>query len=322
MVQDSSTSNGFKIGTAAKMAGISPNTIRTWMRRAYFQASIETESGERILSSEDLKRLKTLKNLIDMGDSIGRIAKLDDDALDRRLGELRSNSDPAFANDIPSLTDLEAAFVSPDGSSRLSAAQPLFWNTLQLNSVESLTEHCREEHRLSIALIEFQNRNQQETEHILNFVSENPEISVVVVFDFLARAHIQELSSANVHLLRWPINSIMIERYLYSMLPSISRNRIQNPTISEPPTKLLTERQLNILCETVPTVACECPRHVSSLVSSLAAFEEYSKNCVNTSPQDEELHRYLHRETARARHIMELALIRLCREDGIELPSP
>lgn len=320
MVHESSTSSGYKIGTAAKMAGISPNTIRTWMRRDYFQASIETESGERILSSEDLRRLKTLKTLIDLGDSIGRIAKLGDAELERRLGELRASSDSNFSNEIPSLVDLEAAFVSPPSSARLSSAVPLFWNTHSFESVSQLAERCKTDNSLSIALIEFQTRNPREKDDILSFVEENPEISVVVVFDFMHRAHLQDLANANVHMLRWPINSIMFERYLYSMLPHVSRNRIQNTSAVETPAQLLDERQLEILCNTVPTLACECPRHVSSLVSSLCAFEEYSKQCVSISPQDKELHDYLFRETARARHIMELALIRLCREDGVEIP--
>ncbi|MDQ8201883.1 MerR family transcriptional regulator [Pelagicoccus sp. SDUM812003] len=317
---NSDSATGFKIGTAAKMAGISPNTIRTWMRRDYFSTSIETSSGEHLLSSEDMKRLKTLKSLVDLGDTIGRIARLNDEALEARLEELRSNSSPDYSNDVPSLADLHAAFVRSPQSTRLNIASSFFWNTSELHAVEDLEEHCREKKDTAIALVDYQNGNPLETQQIVAFAFKHPEVPVVVIFDFMQRSSLKELSNAGVHLLRWPINTIMLERYLYGLLPMLGKRPSPDASLASPPDKLLTESQLTRLSESDPTLECECPRHVSSIVSSLSAFEEYSKNCVITSPQDKALHDFLHRETARARHIMELALIRVCREDGIEIP--
>lgn len=323
MIHESELSaSGYKIGTAAKMAGISPNTIRTWMRRDYFSASIETESGERILSSEDLKRLITLKSLIDLGDSIGRIAKLDDEALQHRLTELKTTSDTNYSNEIPSLADLQAGFVSPVGSVRLAAASPLFWNSKTFQSVSQLTEYVKGEHQLSIVLVDTQGRNPAEKSAILEFAKANPEIAVVVIFDFMQRSQLKELAKAQVHLLRWPINSIMLERYLYSLMPTLSHPAARSSQFAELPSRLLTEKQLSALANSSPELQCECPLHVSSIVNSLGAFEDYSQQCIISSPEDRELHEFLHAETARARRIMELALIRLCKEDGIEIPPP
>lgn len=320
MIQENDPSTGFKIGTAAKMAGISPNTIRTWMRRDYFTASIETTSGERILSSEDLKRLIALKALIDLGDSIGRIARLDSDALQRRLAELKTTNESNFANEIPSLGDLEAGFVTRSTSVRLASATPLFWNSKTFESVESLANHVEGEHNLSIALIDVQGPNPAEKSLILDFAQKNPEITVVLIFDFMPRAVLKELAKAQVHLLRWPINSIMLERYLYSLMPSISKPSIRGSITSEAPPRLFNERQLTQIANSIPELECECPRHVSSLITSLGAFEDYSNQCLNETKQDREIHEYLHAETAKARRTMELALIRLCKEDGIEIP--
>ncbi len=321
MIQENDASTGYKIGTAAKMAGISPNTIRTWMRRDYFTASIETDSGERILSSQDLKRLISLKALIDLGDSIGQIARLEDDALQARLAELKSTSESSYANEIPSLTDLEAGFVTPSTSVRLASATPLFWNSKKFDSVQSLAEHAAGNHNLSIALIDSQGPNPEEKAAILEFAKKNPEITVVLIFDFMARSLLRELAKAQVHLLRWPINSIMLERYLYSLMPSISHPRSSATTMTEPPPRLFNERQLTELANSLPELACECPRHVSSLISSLGAFEDYSQQCLNATEKDREIHEYLYNETAKARRTMELALIRLCKEDGIEIPK-
>ncbi len=321
MIQENDASTGYKIGTAAKMAGISPNTIRTWMRRDYFTASIETESGERILSSQDLKRLISLKALIDKGDSIGQIARLEDEALQARLAELKSTGEHSYANEIPSLTDLEAAFVTPSTSVRLASAIPLFWDSKKFDSVESLAQHAAGKHKISIALIDSQGPNPEEKAAILEFAKKNPEIKVVLIFDFMARSLLRDLAKAQVHLLRWPINSIMLERYLYSLMPSISHPRSHAATMAEPPPRLFNERQLTEIANSLPELACECPRHVSSLISSLGAFEDYSQQCLNATEKDREIHEYLYNETAKARRTMELALIRLCKEDGIEIPK-
>ncbi|MDQ8185045.1 MerR family transcriptional regulator [Pelagicoccus sp. SDUM812002] len=321
MIQETDAPSGYKIGTAAKMAGISPNTIRTWMRRDYFTASIETDSGERILSSDDLRRLISLKSLIDLGDSIGQIARLDTETLQKRLAELKSTSESSYANDIPSLTDLEAGFVTPTNSVRLSAATPLFWNSKKFESVESLAEHAAGHHNISIALIDSQGPNPVEKAAILDFAKKNPEITVVLIFDFMPRALLKDLAKAQVHLLRWPINSIMLERYLYSLMPSISHPRARAAMINEPPPRLFSERQLSEIANSLPELECECPRHVSSIITSLGAFEDYSNQCLNATDKDKEIHEYLYTETAKARRIMELALIRLCKEDGIDIPQ-
>ncbi len=320
MIQAPDSSAGFKIGTAAKMAGISPNTIRTWMRREYFTPSMETSSGERILSSDDVKRLVQLKSLIELGDSIGRIARLDDDALGARLEELRSSSEAGFSNPIPSLADLRAALVSSRESPRLGNTAHFFWNTRSYQNALELKSASEEGETFSIVLFDFQSRNPREKQDILEFAQTNPATPVVVVFDFMPRSTLQELSKARVHLLRWPINSIMMERYLYSVLPLVG-NAPREPEETEIPARLFTERQLAALAEIQPELDCECPRHLSSLVASLSAFEDYSSQCIVSSPKDHILHQHLHRETAKARHTMERALIRLCHDDGVQIPQ-
>jgi hypothetical protein len=53
------------------------------------------------------------------------------------------------------------------------------------------------------------------------------------------------------------------------------------------------------------------------LVSSLAAFEEYSEECEIRHVDDAALHAYLHASTAHARSIMETALAKVVAAEGI-----
>lgn len=83
--------------------------------------------------------------------------------------------------------------------------------------------------------------------------------------------------------------------------------------------RLFSQAQLGRLQEISSSVRCECPNHMAELVSSLAAFEEYSKRCENRDDADAAMHAKLYRETSRARRLMEEALIALCRYERIDL---
>ncbi len=85
------------------------------------------------------------------------------------------------------------------------------------------------------------------------------------------------------------------------------------------PPRRFSDAQLGRLAEIPTTIECECPHHLSALVASLAAFERYAAQCESESSADEEMHAWLHRQTARARDIIERALARLIEHDGIEL---
>jgi hypothetical protein len=54
-------------------------------------------------------------------------------------------------------------------------------------------------------------------------------------------------------------------------------------------------------------------------VSSLSAFEAYSQECENRSPDDAALHAYLHAATAHARATLEAALARVIEAEGIQV---
>lgn len=83
--------------------------------------------------------------------------------------------------------------------------------------------------------------------------------------------------------------------------------------------RLFTQAQLGRLQETQSAVRCECPNHLSELVTSLAAFEEYSRSCQNTNSEDAKVHAHLYEQTSRARRLMEQALLTLCKYERIEL---
>ena len=88
--------------------------------------------------------------------------------------------------------------------------------------------------------------------------------------------------------------------------------------LSVPPPRF-SRAELDRLLEMSSAVRCECPNHLASLVSSLQAFERYSKTCINQNEKDAYIHQMLHAETAKARARLEEALEKLCIHEGIPL---
>lgn len=86
------------------------------------------------------------------------------------------------------------------------------------------------------------------------------------------------------------------------------------------PAPRYSARDLSLLMEIKSEVECECPNQLSQIVSSLRAFEEYSRTCASTSVEDAEIHACLYRATAEARVRLEEALDALIAHENISLP--
>lgn len=72
--------------------------------------------------------------------------------------------------------------------------------------------------------------------------------------------------------------------------------------------------------ESLPSsVQCECPQHLSTILSSLVYFEAYCKECENRSDEDAKVHRMLYERTARARMLLEDGLERVLEHEDVRV---
>ncbi|HEX6277704.1 MAG TPA: MerR family transcriptional regulator [Polyangiaceae bacterium] len=76
----------YRIGTAARLSGVSTHLIRVWERRYEALEPDRTGGGARLYSPADLERLRLLKRAVGRGHSIGQIARLDRADLERLGG--------------------------------------------------------------------------------------------------------------------------------------------------------------------------------------------------------------------------------------------
>jgi len=71
-----------RVGMVSRLTGLSAHVLRIWEKRYGAVVPQRTEAGGRLYSDADVRRLTLLKNLVDVGHSIGVIARLADEELE------------------------------------------------------------------------------------------------------------------------------------------------------------------------------------------------------------------------------------------------
>jgi MerR family transcriptional regulator, light-induced transcriptional regulator len=77
------TMNGFPIKVAARRTGLSTHVIRVWERRYGAVTPVRTDTNRRLYSEADIERLRLLQRATAGGHSIGQIAQLPVEELER-----------------------------------------------------------------------------------------------------------------------------------------------------------------------------------------------------------------------------------------------
>lgn len=77
--------------------------------------------------------------------------------------------------------------------------------------------------------------------------------------------------------------------------------------------------QLAKLESITTSVTCECPQHLSTLLSSLVYFEAYCKDCESRNEADADVHQMLYQRAARARMLLEDGLERVLEHEDIRV---
>ena len=149
--------------------------------------------------------------------------------------------------------------------------------------------------------------------------------AAIVLYGFGARADVDALRGRHVSLLRAPADIEEIERLGLGLMATLSEawapQPVSRPLADDTPVSppRWDARTLVRVSNLSSSIACECPRHLSDLIMSLASFEEYSATCESRNDDDVALHHYLRVTTATCRALMEDALARVAIQEGIEL---
>jgi len=297
----------FEVGAVARMVGLSPNTLRTWERRNFINAANRTESGRRRYTAGQVEQIALLKKLTEAGDSIGSIAHLDLEGLRKRTLEFQTRNTEAATNQKKILNILAVG------------AKALLWTSV-LPPNFKIFENDEESPDLVVCELSGSIANCRQNLAIIRH--EHPNTPISVIYDFAPRGAINELSSKNIFLIHAPCSPELLAHYIHAAVAGSSHQSAPTDTKGKAYAKrLFSEKQLAQIANSNPTIKCECPLHISALVASLASFEKYCEHCEIEAPSDAEIHTHLGKEIARARSIVEEALLYLCTKDNIPIPK-
>ena len=129
----------------------------------------------------------------------------------------------------------------------------------------------------------------------------------IVTYAFARREVLDALRSGSVRPVRVPLSAQDFRAQLTGVIVRSLTTEQADPPEEIPPPRYSLAKLAEL--EAISTnVECECPQHLSSLLTSLAYFERYCQDCENRNEDDAQLHRMLYEHTARARMILEEGL--------------
>jgi MerR family transcriptional regulator, light-induced transcriptional regulator len=145
---------------------------------------------------------------------------------------------------------------------------------------------------------------------------------IVVEYGYALRENEQDLRALGCQLVRAPMNMDELNTLCGAMHPTVDSSvSVALKPYDDPPPRRFDNKALAEIATTSVALHCECPHHITDLLVRLGNFENYSTECATRSPADAALHQYLAQITGNARAMMEFALERVVKAEGMALPK-
>ena len=330
----------YRSGAVARMAQMPVATLRVWERRYAVTRPTLSQSGQRLYTEDDVRRLALLKQLTDLGHAIGSIALLDMaqlqavQATHHQVGAIRQKL-PTLHQVGPTPTRaLRVAVIGAGLAARLRRPALLrrlgplavvvgpfadmgeVAAALQAQPLDALLWHAPTLHEGWRSEIE----------------SAGPALQALpkaVFYGYAAAAVCEVVTAAGIQLLREPQPDSVLAQWLQNLVaeptPRSPDLRVLAPLETVPegalPPPRWSDAAVSGFAALASSVACECPRHVAELLQQLARFEAYSAECAQRNLEDAALHAYLQHLAGTIRLQFEAALQHIAHYEGLTIPS-
>jgi DNA-binding transcriptional MerR regulator len=325
MVGKAGSKELYGIGAVAKLTGLTDHTIRVWERRYAAVVAQRVPNGRRVYTPTDVEKLSLLKRLTDQGMSIGQIAGLSIDELRERaqsLSEMVSAPVPEHIR-VAILGD----FLPYQFAAHEQQIAPVDVCVADNNRDRFMADLTRQS--LDVVVFESPVLDSEVVSQLLEFMEQAGAARGVIVYGFGRARDINSARDSRIVVLRSPVDVDEVCAAVMRAYVPVAPPRPRSATGQEVSAaewefagpiapRRFDNQQLMKLAQASTAIDCECPHHLAQLVGDLTAFEVYSANCANRDEEDAALHRYLHQTTARARELIEIALQRVAKAEGID----
>lgn len=302
----------YTIGVVVRRTNIHPETLRVWERRYELIVPDRSDTGRRLYSEGDIRKLQLVKQLTELGHGVSSLAKLTADELKDRLNASQHHDGTL---DTRSKMQCRVCFVG-DALRVRYGRHLLYYKDITLvdapKSASSASTHA------DVVVLDLSTINDDSLAVIEQHTRETGA-AAVVIFNFATRKAIAELEALGIVCLKGALSAAEIYRACMSLMKPTWHAALQTDSQSEEETipPRFNKGQLVQIAAISSAIACECPNHLAELIINLNAFESYSLECANRNADDARLHMQLNQSTAAARMILEESLARLMEIEGI-----
>ncbi|MEZ5561194.1 MAG: MerR family transcriptional regulator [Pseudomonadales bacterium] len=307
------------ISVVSRLTGISIHSLRKWESRYGLVTPKRTQSGRRAYTAADVEMLLLIQQLLGLGYQPGQLAGLLPDALRNLL--------PAIPPSVPPDTPL----ISDRAPRPLTIVGPVLGAVARRSDLvadtgvalcfvdDDAADWLDASHDDGDLLIECPTLNARLVNCLLKCQKQRAG-SIAVVFGFATSAAVERLNRAGLVCYQAPLTAQQLPRLVRDLR---GQSRLpENLLDAAPPSRRFSDVQIARAAAASQALDCECPAHVAQLLSSLNAFERYSRECAETDPQQRALHGFLGRVAGLSRGLFEEALERLALAERVPLYGP
>lgn len=305
----------YRSGVAARLAGLPVETLRVWERRYALSDTPRSVRGQRLYSAAQVRRLGLLKQLVDQGHPIGALAALPVEQLEQLTGA-------GAAGAAVSASRMRVAVVGRNLVRRIAADRREDSGMDVQRSCDDLAQAAAalKGAHADVLLVELSELDAAAVPLIVAARAAVGVGAVVVMYRFCAGATIRELRGQGCLVARVPAELGELMLLCRSALAG-------KPLLPAPPPRPVVmprrfdEEALTAIAGASNALQCECPRHLADLLMMTGSFERYSAQCASRNEADAQLHRELEHAAGLARTVLEAAMERLARAEGLALPG-
>lgn len=312
----------YRIGTVSRITGIPVDTLRVWERRYNVVRPRRGKGSGRHYSRADITRLSMLKALVDKGDAIGSIADFSNNQLRARLRTLKQVTG---ARPVPPNYPVRVCVYGqllPLQLEDIAANDPcVIFSGLHQNL--SGFETALAAAPADVIVLEYAAIHQDTANEILRVINRHNTQLVIILYGYASSRILDAFRSSPQHVRLMqtpcPVPDLIDEIKRLAAIPeqSMSLAEAEADSAAPAPPRIFDNKGLVQITQVSNTIKCECPRHLAKIIQQLIQFEMYSSECENSNEQDAKLHARLKAMTGRARFVMESALLRVIKEEGI-----
>jgi DNA-binding transcriptional MerR regulator len=285
----------YRIGTVARLTGISVECLRAWERR-YGLAPAERSGRTRFYSQAQLARLKKIKSLLDAGHPISSLVELTDAQLDSRVQTRGETHATLPAHRLPQVGLIGPNLVLLEQESGDTDAVEVSQRWVSIEDFCDARE--RERGGLDVVVLQLPTLDFSDLDRARRFAS---DCRWIVVYRYATREAVTALRERGIQALTWPVVWDDLVRACATPAGVPARAGRTAP-------RRYSDHELVAIASRARQYNRDAPRELVALITDLNAFTDFAAQRVVSDSPEAEVYERLREDASYARAQLERAL--------------